>query len=231
MKNWGNNKEEKGTKTINEKRSAIIDACGFKVKPIIKPRKKYDRRDWMRKAIQKYGRTLVLLFVINTNCDAFFCDFMERGQTLLVSNQTLLVSDQTLLVSNQTLLAFNQTLLVSNQTLSVSNQTLLAFNQTLLASNQTLLVSNQTLLVFNQTLSVSNQTLLVSNQTLLAFNQTLLVSNQTLLVLHKVTPSLKLTDCYLKMSGLIKLPICFTEEYCLISSIISQRFRLPLPDV
>ena len=224
MKNWGNNKEEKGTKTINEKRSAIIDACGFKVKPIIKPRKKYDRRDWMRKAIQKYGRTLVLLFVINTNCDAFFCDFMERGQTLLVSNQTLLVSDQTLLVSNQTLLvsnqtllAFNQTLLVSNQTLSVSNQTLLAFNQTLLASNQTLLVSNQTLLVFNQTLSVSNQTLLVSNQ--------------TLLVLHKVTPSLKLTDCYLKMSGLIKLPICFTEEYCLISSIISQRFRLPLPDV
>ena len=203
MKNWGNNKEEKGTKTINEKRSAIIDACGFKVKPIIKPRKKYDRRDWMRKAIQKYGRTLVLLFVINTNCDAFFCDFMERGQTLLVSNQTL----------------------------SVSNQTLLAFNQTLLASNQTLLVSNQTLLVFNQTLSVSNQTLLVSNQTLLAFNQTLLVSNQTLLVLHKVTPSLKLTDCYLKMSGLIKLPICFTEEYCLISSIISQRFRLPLPDV
>ena len=210
MKNWGNNKEEKGTKTINEKRSAIIDACGFKVKPIIKPRKKYDRRDWMRKAIQKYGRTLVLLFVINTNCDAFFCDFMERGQTLLVSNQTLLVSDQTLLVSNQTLLAFNQTLL---------------------ASNQTLLVSNQTLLVFNQTLSVSNQTLLVSNQTLLAFNQTLLVSNQTLLVLHKVTPSLKLTDCYLKMSGLIKLPICFTEEYCLISSIISQRFRLPLPDV
>ena len=168
MKNWGNNKEEKGTKTINEKRSAIIDACGFKVKPIIKPRKKYDRRDWMRKAIQKYGRTLVLLFVINTNCDAFFCDFMERGQTLLVSNQTLLVSDQTLLVSNQTLLAFNQTLLVSNQ---------------------------------------------------------------TLLVLHKVTPSLKLTDCYLKMSGLIKLPICFTEEYCLISSIISQRFRLPLPDV
>ena len=65
-------KKEEVLPAIEHKISAIEKACHFIVKPITKPRRKYDRKAVMRKAMLKYGIPALLLFVINTNSDAFF---------------------------------------------------------------------------------------------------------------------------------------------------------------
>ena len=61
-------KEIKTTTAPTEKRSAILDAAGFKVKPIKAPRKKYNRQDYYLKQLRNFTLSLLIGGV-------FFCAF------------------------------------------------------------------------------------------------------------------------------------------------------------
>ncbi len=136
-------KKEEVLPAIEHKISAIEKACHFIVKPITKPRRKYDRKEVMRKAMLKYGIPALLLFVINTNSDAFFYVKFERGQTCCVYPQTSCDTIQTSCVSHLTSGVLHLTSGVSHLTSCVSHQTSCVLHLTSCALHQISIVSHQ----------------------------------------------------------------------------------------
>ena len=115
-------KKEEAQPATEEKISAIEKACLFTVKQKTKPRKKYDRKEVMRKAMLKYTLPALLLFVINTNGDAFFYVNFERAQTCCVYPQTSGVLHLTNSIPHQTKYVLHPTHCVLHQTSIVSHQ-------------------------------------------------------------------------------------------------------------
>ena len=245
-------KKEEALPATDYKISAIEKACHFAVKPKTEPRKKYDRKEVMRKAMLKYGIPALLLFVINTNRDAFLYVKFERGQTCCVYPQTSCNTIQTCGVSHltsgvlhltsgvshltscalhQTSGVLHQTNGVSHQTNGVSHQTSGVLFQTSGVSHQTSGVSHLTNCVLHQTSGVWFQTNCVLHQTSGVSHQTSGASHQTSIVSHQVKPYLQKEENYLIMNSLTKLLIGNIKEYCVINTKQSQRFKLPLPEV
>ena len=183
------------------------------------------------KIMQKYIISALVLFAINTNCSAFFCDNFQHEEVWCVTIETS--SCQTGMSSCQTGTSVCQTETSSCQTETSSCQTGMSSCQTGTSSCQTGTSSCQTETSSCQTETSSCQTGTSSCQTGTSACQTETSSCQTETsgIPHQVKSCMIKIDLHLKMNDLIKQPICFTEEYCVISSIISQRFRLPLPDV
>ena len=214
-------REIKGATKV--KAGAIEKACHFAVKPKTEPRRKYDRKEEMRKAMLKYIIPALLLCVINTNSDAFLYVKFERGQTCCVYPQTscdtiqtsgvlLLtscVSHLTSCVSHQTSCALHLTSGVLHLTSGVSHQTSCVLHQTSCALHQTSCVSHQTK-------CVSHQTSCVLHQTKCVLHQTSCVSHQTSIVSHQVKPYLQKEEYCLIMNSLTKLPFGNIKEYCVI---------------
>ena len=155
------------------------------------------------KIMQKYIISALVLFAINTNCSAFFCDNFQHEEVWCVTIETS--SCQTGMSSCQTGTSVCQTETSSCQTETSSCQTGMSSCQTGTSSCQTGTSACQT--------------------------ETSSCQTETSGIPHQVKSCMIKIDLHLKMNDLIKQPICFTEEYCVISSIISQRFRLPLQDV
>ncbi len=236
-------REIKGATKV--KAGAIEKACHFAVKPITKPRRKYDRKEEMRKAMLKYIIPALLLCVINTKCDAFFYVKFERGQTCCVYPQTscdtiqtsgvlLLtscVSHLTSCVSHQTSGALHLTSGVLHLTSGVSHQTSCVLHLTSCALHQTSCVLHLTSCALHQTSGALHQTKCVLHPTSGVLHLTSCVLHQTSIVSHQVKPNLQKEEYYLIMNSLTKLPFGKIKEYCVINTKQSQRFKLPLPEV
>ena len=230
-------REIKGATKV--KAGAIEKACHFAVKPKTEPRRKYDRKEEMRKAMLKYIIPALLLCVINTNSDAFLYVKFERGQTCCVYPQTscdtiqtsgvlLLtscVSHLTSCVSHQTSGALHLTSGVLHLTSGVQHQTSGVLHQTSGVSHQTSCVLHLTSCALHQTSCVLHLTSCALHLTSCALHQTSGALHQTKCVLHPTSGVLHLTSCVLHQTSIVShqvKPNLQKEEYYLIMNSLTK---------
>ncbi len=224
MKNRKNNTGKKGIPSGDVVISAILDTSSFQPKTINKPTKGYNIKEWSFNSMIKYIFPVAIIFLFVVNCSAFATikivlrtTVSELGTTGRMSEPVVIMSATTV-TSSGTVVPKSGTVVPMSGIVVIMSGTVVPMSGTVVPMLGTVVPKSGTTVPKSGTTVTSSLTTVPMSGTIVTMS-----GNYCRSTFQKT--------CTLNINALTELPIEQNEEYTVTDSGISQRYKLPLPQV
>ena len=231
MKNRKNNTGKKGIPSGDVVISAILDTSSFQPKTINKPTKRYNIKEWSFNSMIKYIFPVAIIFLFVVNCSAFATikivlrtTVSELGTTGRMSEPVVIMSATTV-TSSGTVVTSSGTVVPKAGTVVPMSGTVVIMSGTVVPMSGTVVPMLGTVVPKSGTVAPKSGTTVTSSLTTVPMSGTIVTMS------GNYCRSTFQKTCTLNINALTELPIEQNEEYTVTDSGISQRYKLPLPQV
>ena len=202
---------------IIEKRRATMDASCIHIKPYSKVNDKKVRWEWMQKQMDKYRITLLLLAVLNTNCEA------SIQPCVLTTDVCVAIIHPSVLTSDVCVVLTHPCVLTADSFVASTHPCVLTPDVCVALTHPCVFTPDVCVASTHPCVLTPDGCIVLTHPCIPSTDICVVQTEGCCLVSEKVRS--------MNINTITRIETAVTTKYGIVSSTISQRFKLPLPQV